>query len=139
MKLKIVKKLSRNDIGATGGHQAGILIPKEEHILNFFPKVDSNKMNPRTKVVVREKNDNTRWEFNFIYYNNKYFGGTRNEYRLTCMTKFFRSIGAKVEDELIFEKDDNASFIIDLKRKAKTTESEDGTLILRGGWTIINT
>ena len=33
----ISKILSANDIGATGGHQAGILIPKDPRILGFFP------------------------------------------------------------------------------------------------------
>jgi hypothetical protein len=138
MTFKIIKKLSRNDIGDTGGHQAGILVPKENHILEFFPKLDSSQKNPRTTIIVREKSDNTRWEFNYIYYNNKFFDGTRNEYRLTCMTKFFRSIGAKFEDELIFEKDENASFIIDLKRKNEVAETDSGVLVLKGGWKIIN-
>ena len=33
----ITKVLSANDTGETGGHQAGILVPKEERLLSFFP------------------------------------------------------------------------------------------------------
>ncbi|TPN68808.1 hypothetical protein FJ980_32960, partial [Mesorhizobium sp. B1-1-5] len=36
----IAKALSANDTGDTGGHQAGILVPKEEGILAFFPELD---------------------------------------------------------------------------------------------------
>ena len=39
----ISKVLSANDTGETGGHQAGILIPKSEIILSFFPKLSSAK------------------------------------------------------------------------------------------------
>ena len=34
----IEKTLSKNDTGETGGHQAGILVPKEPDILGFFPR-----------------------------------------------------------------------------------------------------
>ena len=107
--------------------------------LKFFPKLDDTQKNPRSTIIFREKNDGTRWEFNFIYYNNKFFDGTRNEYRLTCMTKFFRAINAKVGDELVFEKDGNASYIASINRKSNTAKMEDGVLILKGGWTVINT
>lgn len=139
MTLRVAKTLSRNDIGDTGGHQAGILVPKDGHVLDFFPRLDSSIKNPRSKIIVKEKSDDTRWELNYIYYNNKYFGGTRNEYRLTCMTKFFRSINAKVGDELIFEKDSNASYIISLNRKSTAADYEDRVLVLKGGWKVINT
>ncbi len=88
MSRKISKKLSANDVGTTGAHQAGILVPKEKAILSFFPSLDPSVKNPRMTLVVRELKDGTRWEFNFIYYNNRLFGGTRNEYRLTCMTQY---------------------------------------------------
>ncbi|GAB1458090.1 hypothetical protein MASR2M48_33980 [Spirochaetota bacterium] len=34
---QVVKKLSKNDLGLTGSHQAGILVPRVDEILNFFP------------------------------------------------------------------------------------------------------
>jgi hypothetical protein len=43
----ISKVLSANDTGDTGGHQAGILVPKDPDILAFFPKLDANRRNPR--------------------------------------------------------------------------------------------
>ena len=39
-KRSISKILSANDTGETGGHQAGILVPKQEEILSFFPPLE---------------------------------------------------------------------------------------------------
>ncbi|RDK09131.1 EcoRII N-terminal effector-binding domain-containing protein [Cupriavidus lacunae] len=144
MTTEIRKKLSANDVGATGGHQAGILVPKEEQILSFFPTLDKTVKNPRMKLVVFERESRERWEFNFIYYNNKLFKegagkGTRNEYRITGMTKFMRAIDAKVDDVLVFSRDENASFEVDIVRSnASFSLQMDGdTLVLGGGWTVI--
>ena len=141
MSRKISKKLSANDIGTTGGHQAGILVPKEKAILSFFPTLDAKAKNPRTTLVVRELKDGTRWEFNFIYYNNRLFGGTRNEYRLTCMTQYLRAIDSRIGDDLAFSKDENDSIFVDCVRAEgnKATVNDQGVLVLGGGWKIINT
>ncbi len=141
MSKKISKRLSANDIGSTGAHQAGILVPKQKEILEFFPSLDSKQKNPRQTLVIRELNDRTRWEFNLIYYNNKFFGGTRNEFRLTCMTQYLRSVDSKIGDELVFSKDENGSIFIECVREDlnKPTLTSDGVLILSGGWKIINT
>jgi hypothetical protein len=141
MRQEIRKVLSANDVGETGSHQAGILVPKDPHILAFFPELDRGVKNPRTTLVVREKSDSTRWVFSFIYYNNRLFGGTRNEYRLTCMTQYLRSIAARVGDELVFSVDENASYVLDLIRASRSTPpfNEEGILVLSGGWTVINT
>lgn len=137
---KIIKKLSANDIGSTGGHQAGILVPKDKEILSFFPSLDPNFKNPRTSLLVREKSDGSQWTFNFIYYNNRFFGGTRNEFRLTCMTKYLRAVNSKVGDDLIFTKNDNGSIFIECIRDSQNQPQIDihGTLVLDGGWKIIN-
>ena len=138
---EIHKILSANDVGETGGHQAGILVPKNGELLAFFPSLDKAVMNPRMTLVMREKEDDTRWEFNFIYYNNRLFkAGTRNEYRLTVMTKYLRSANAKTGDTLIFVKDEDASYKIELKRTSKKDDllNTDGALVLSGGWTVIN-
>ena len=141
MSSKISKRLSANDVGSTGGHQAGILVPKENEILSFFPTLDGKTKNPRLSMVVREAGDGTRWVFNFIYYNNKLFGGTRNEYRLTCMTKYLRAIDAKEGDDLVLSKDENGSLIVECVRAVlnKAMLNDQGVLVLGGGWKIINT
>lgn len=141
MNKKISKKLSANDIGTTGGHQAGILVPKDKEVLSFFPSLDPRVKNPRMTLVVREISDDTRWEFNFIYYNNAFFGGTRNEYRLTCMTQYLRAIDSKVGDDLVFSKDENGSIFVNCVRAAANHAivNDQGVLVLGGGWKIINT
>lgn len=140
MTTKISKKLSANDVGATGGHQAGILVPKAKEILSFFPELNPRIKNPRITLLVRERADGSKWEFNFIYYNNALFDGTRNEYRLTCMTKYLRAIDAKIGGELVFSKDENGSVYVECVRAGGSAArlNDDGILILSGGWKIIN-
>ena len=100
----ISKVLTRNDTGETGGHQAGILIPKEVTILSFFPSLDQTTKNPRHLLRFTDPSE-LDWQFAFIYYNNQFFGGTRNEFRLTCMTSFLRSANLKADDVLTLNRD----------------------------------
>lgn len=129
----ISKTLSSNDTGETGGHQAGILVPKEPEILGFFPKLDKSHKNPRANLLFVDAED-YEWNFVFIYYNNKFFGGTRNEYRLTGMTRYIRENNLKQGDEIIMSVDDKGKRSIICKRKDITT---DGPLVLKGTWKII--
>ena len=46
MTTTISKKLSANDIGINGAHQAGILVPKAKDILSFFPDLNAAIKNP---------------------------------------------------------------------------------------------
>jgi len=136
----ISKKLSANDLGLTGSHQAGILVPKSSELQQFFPELDPTIKNPRVTLTLREKGESLTWDFNYIYYNNKFFGGTRNEFRLTCMTKFLRAIAAKVDDVLTFEKDENGSLCISCEREGQSPSglNNEGVLVLTNGWKVIN-
>ncbi|MBC5763763.1 EcoRII N-terminal effector-binding domain-containing protein [Ramlibacter albus] len=143
MSSQVVKRLSANDVGDTGGHQAGILVPLDPEILAFFPKLNTAEKNPRCLITVREGASNERWDFAFIYYNNKKFGGTRNEYRLTRMTKFLRAVNAKEGDELRFWHDEQRNYRVELRRTEKLRVAEDvpefgsAVLVLSGGWKVI--
>lgn len=117
----IAKKLSQNDTGENGTHQAGILVPKDEDILGFFPRLDGTRKNPRVSIDFLDE-DGDFWRFSFIYYNNKFFGGTRNEYRLTGMTKFMRETGARAGDALLFSLDDSGRYHIKLEREGESGE-----------------
>jgi hypothetical protein len=101
----IRKILTQNDTGQTGTHQAGILVPKNSEILDFFPKLDSTIKNPRVSIQFTD-NAGDKWYFNFIYYNNKFFGGTRNEFRLTGMTGYFKAKNIMAGDEIHFSKNE---------------------------------
>lgn len=138
--MTVAKMLTANDTGTTGGHQAGILVPKAPEILSFFPHLNAAEKNPRTMLVVREKESGVRWKFNFIYYNNKHFGGTRDEYRLTCMTRYLRAVAAAEGDELVFTKDPNGSLHVELVRQGSAASSagSNGVLVLGSGWVCIN-
>lgn len=136
--VRITKTLSANDIGETGAHQAGILVPKEPAILSFFPVLDTDAKNPRVSLTFRESDGITRWDFNFIYYNNRFFGGTRNEYRLTCMTRYLRARNAAVGDQVVLSKDGDGCLQVDVERlNAPSVTGDDDVLVLSGGWKVI--
>ena len=133
----IRKTLSANDTGETGGHQAGILIPRDERILSFFPWLNASERNPRTHIVFEDATG-ALWEFAFIYYNNRQFGGTRNEYRLTRMTRYIRQASLSRGDDIILHRDQHGRYSI-RHEFAKTATSGRGlTLALSGGWRIID-
>ena len=106
----ITKILRSNDTGEAGGHQAGMLIPRGGDVLLFFPDLGNDVLNPRTTMEFLDENGETL-KCNFIYYNNKFHHEpgekhkTRNEYRLTCMTAYFRKNGLKAGDSIILEHD----------------------------------
>ena len=132
--IKITKLLSENDTGETGGHQAGVLIPRDGDVLTFFPKLDPKEYNPRHKLWFMDPHGR-KWEFSFIYYNNKFFGGTRNEYRLTCMTPFFREHNLKAGDTLIFTRDEQNRFHVGYRRQNEP--DEDGVLHVGSLWRVV--
>ena len=50
--LAISKELSANDTGATGGHQSGMVIPKDPQILSFFPPLDKEDQESKTSPCI---------------------------------------------------------------------------------------
>jgi hypothetical protein len=130
--MKIEKILSANDIGATGAHQAGILVPKQKQILDFFPKLDPSIKNPRTTINFKDSSGQN-WKLNFIYYNNKFFGGTRNEYRLTAMTVFFKMKNLKMNDKVLLSKNNSNDYFIDYEKPNKSVKIK-----LSNNWKIID-
>jgi hypothetical protein len=141
MKPTVEKVLSPNDTGETGGHQAGLLIPKDVVTLAFFPRLDPSVKNPRCVIDLRDAAEE-EWTFNFIYYNNKLFGGTRNEYRLTGMTEFIRRYALKAGDSIIFSRTDGRAYKIDYRRRDEPIKrAADGSRVLRlsGNWVVIDT
>lgn len=131
----ITKILSKNDTGETGAHQAGMLIPKQEEILSFFPSLDSTVKNPRHFINFIDDSD-CSWKFSFIYYNNKFFGGTRNEYRLTCMTPFIKSTGLKAGNVLTLKHNISGEYRISYVRDS---EVDDGEILRLGtSWKVVS-
>ncbi len=112
MKKKTFNKiLSANDVGATGGHQAGVLIPKSEaELLAFLPPLAPSVKNPDAWIECKDEDGIVR-RFRFVYYNNKLHDptGTRNEYRITHMTGYFRDVGAREKDTFQISKSDGSA------------------------------
>lgn len=132
----ISKILTANDTGETGGHQAGILVPKERNILDFFPPLGTEEKNPRHHLPFYD-DTGTRWVFAFIYYNNRHFGGTRNEFRLTRMTPYINSNNLVTGDELILERDEDGKRLITFRRTKASGMGEDDVLRLGSQWKVI--
>ncbi len=133
---RVSKVLSPNDVGRTGGHQAGILVPKMPEVLGYFPFLSSQEKNPRASISFWDDGGD-RWDFMLIYYNNRQFGGTRNEYRLTGMTKFFRAHNAKPKDEVVFGGEEGMGRRIALKKRSSEHLNQD-VVKLSGGWKVIS-
>lgn len=133
----ISKVLSANDTGETGGHQAGILVPRERQLLSFFPKLNEKEYNPRAHLKFID-GSGVEWEFAFIYYNNRFFGGTRNEYRLTRMTRFIRESGLTTGDEVILSRTETGEFNIEFKRDSEAQQDDRGVLKLGSGWRVVD-
>ena len=94
------KTLTANDTGETGGHQAGMHIPKsQKDLIEFLPRLVPSTKNPDLWLSCTDQ-DGNEWQFRYIHYNNRLHdpGGTRDEYRITHMTQFFRAIGASSGD-----------------------------------------
>ena len=79
-----IKRLSANDTGATGGHQVGLYIPSEI-VEELFPSINHRtERNPSALIQASYSSHACAdTEARAIYYNNKFFGGTRNEKRIT--------------------------------------------------------
>lgn len=77
------KFLSANDTGLTGGHQAGIFIPKNS-VPIMFDKLGSKGDNKDRYAEITWQ-DGTVTTSRFVYYGK----GTRNEYRITRFGKGF--------------------------------------------------
>lgn len=131
----ISKVLSSNDTGETGGHQAGMLIPKGGDVLAFFPELNPEEKNPRVTLVF-EDDSAQHWKFNFIYYNNRFFGGTRNEYRLTGMTSFIRQNNLKVGDTIILSHREDGCLNIKCQRQSTTPDGKP-KIVITGTWKVV--
>lgn len=135
------KNLTKNDVGETGGHQAGIAVPTADvELINFFPFLDPNEFNPDSWLNCIDP-DGEEWKMRYIYYNGKRFKppkSTRNEYRITHMTKFFSKWDAESGDDVIFTKTNtDDSFQICLNKHSDIKESmgaykTNKPIVLRG-------
>lgn len=141
MGLILEKTLSANDVGTTGTHQAGVLVPKQQKALDVFPVLDHRTLNPR-ELLHGFDEEGRPWALNFIYYNNGTFGGTRNEYRLTGIGPYLRSRNAGIGDVLQIEQRDDGAYRLSLVRHQHICEGDQSAdqvvrLRLTGSWRLV--
>ena len=125
------KTLTKNDLGLTGSHQAGVHVPQA--LAGFFPRLDGSRHNPSTWIEVEGHGGAWRWRW--IYYNGRPMGiGTRDEYRITHTAKFLRAGGANPGDVLELARLGGNRY-----RATLRTRSRSGILVLstNGAWRSI--
>lgn len=135
------KTLSANDVGATGAHQGGILIPKSEgELLAFLPSLDPSVKNPDAWIECVDESDTVN-RMRFVYYNNKLHdkNGTRNEYRITYMTRYFREVCAVAGEALEISKGKNdPRYKIRIVRESEELATQSAEEVVRikitSGW-----
>jgi hypothetical protein len=135
--VQIKKVLTANDVGLTGSHQAGMLVPKSDpELLRFFPRLNHRVLNPRADVNLSIPELGQQRTLQFIYYNNKRVaGGTRDEFRLTGMTSIFRALGAQPEDCVILTRDQGDQIALTLDRRTAPDGTNRVQLRIKG-WTV---
>lgn len=78
-----VKRLSANDTLASKAHQAGPYVPRDFLFLVFPELREQSTRNPDVWFDLHVDSHGQHRNARAIWYNNKFFGGTRNETRLT--------------------------------------------------------
>lgn len=78
-----LKRLSPNDTQQTGGHQAGIYVPKRV-MFHLVPELERPEIeNPRIPIFADVESHDISSTIHAIWYNNELRGRSRNEVRMT--------------------------------------------------------
>lgn len=127
-----LKRLSDNDVGITNSHQAGFLIPKLFVREGLFEELTDQELNPRVRLKFRDLTDGTDIYLSYIYYNNKFFEGTRHEYRLTGLTRWIKNHGLKSGDTIQISRINKYDYtigIIKAERRPSSLSEESWTAL----------
>ena len=101
--IRVAKALSRNELGLTGSHQAGVLVPKSSPLLELLPLLNPAEANPSRLIEFDCPQLGGVIQVRYVHYNSKVLGtGTRNEHRLTRLGRLFVRTGASPGDLLVF-------------------------------------
>jgi hypothetical protein len=133
--LEVRKVLSRNDLGLTGSHQAGVVVPRRAEILAFFPELDEAEKNPRQELIVRCERDGTLHRLLFIHYNGRRHQlSTRDEYRLTGLTRYLRAQDAIDGDLLALRRVAGARYSIAVEKRQAVAQGQVHAIALTSLW-----
>lgn len=125
MEQSYAKPLTKNDLGLTGAHQGGICVPKKnKELIDFFPQFDESEINPEAWIQCIDPKGRY-WKMRYVYYNGKLHDtSTRNEYRITYMTAFFKEWNAGEGSSVVFKSTENPeTFRIHIERPLETTKT----------------
>jgi hypothetical protein len=149
MSQSYAKLLTKNDAGETGGHQGGICVPRANaELIDFFPRLKPDQYNPESWITCIDELD-VKWEMRYVYYNGRILTppqSTRNEYRITYMTKFFRQWNAESGDSVVFtstHRPDVFNIRVDkaqpgiVKEDAETYSESQPRVIKLRGWSRV--
>jgi len=101
--IRITKSLTRNELGLTGSHQAGVLVPKSSQLHGYLAELDELEMNPSAIVEFECPQLGRVISARYVHYNSRLLGrGTRDEYRLTRLGDFLSQVRARPGDLLVF-------------------------------------
>jgi hypothetical protein len=137
----VQKTLTANDVGATGSHQSGVAIPRTKEMLDFFPTLDPSQLNPRKDIRALEDGTDRFRTLRLIYYNGRLHGvSTRDEYRLTGLSSFFREHKAQEGDILRVGRSKAGLFTVELSgAEAEVHVSSDNDHVFDGSSTVYET
>jgi hypothetical protein len=127
-----LKRLTDTDLGVTGSHQAGFLVPKRFVKEGLFDDFGGRELNPRRRLKFEDLSDGSDVYGNFIFYNNKLFGGTRLEYRLTGISRWIKDRGLRVGDSIEITRQESDSYTL---RPIKSQRAP--STLSRESWTAI--
>jgi hypothetical protein len=101
-------------------------------MVDYFPELARQSRNPVAWLDIRTP-DGRQFRWRYIYYNNRRTGdGTRDEYRLTHVTKFLADEGAAPGDVLEFRRSGAQRF--DIRILASDNAAEVLVLRTAGPW-----
>lgn len=136
---RVSKILTLTDVGKNNSHLSAIRIPARVVGSEVLPELSKTILNPKMDLVFYDENGKG-WVFQYIYYNDKFFGKSvkqsHNEYRLSCVRDYIRAYALEEGDIIWFSIDENGIRRVGFDKKAIPQIDDDGVIFIRGGWKI---
>lgn len=99
--------------------------------MGAFPLLEDKQLNPRLIITLIDLENDYEYVVNYIKYNNRKFGGTRYEYRMTGVLGLIRHNALKPGDSIIFKRMNPETYSVKFERR-----SSKGWKAPSDGWSI---
>lgn len=109
-----IKKLGHQELGSVSGNGKPnrgryIFSSKDKNVLKMFPPLSQTQKNDSALLAIIPLYSNKKVYCNYVYHNDKYHGGTRNEYRIYLNSELENNqLLFKENDIVIIRKDELA-------------------------------